>query len=73
MRHWTMGLDSDKTYKVFCINNYLLFFYQILFVLYHNSNHPSFIKIVHVLVSTSHKTEPSVCGYTINTKETVLW
>jgi len=41
--------------------------------LYHNDSDPSFIQIVHFWISTPHKTERSVCGYTINTKEAVLW
>jgi len=56
-----MGLNSDKTSKVFCIN--ICRFSTRFYFLYQNGSHPSFIKIVHVWISTPHKSERSVYGY----------
>jgi len=57
-----MGLNSDKTSKVFFVLIFAVFLPDFIF-LYQNGSHPSFIKIVHVWISTPHKSERSVYGY----------
>ena len=54
MCHWTMGLDSDKTSKVFCINICCFLFAVFVYFLYYSGTISS--KLWMFLISTSHKT-----------------
>jgi len=72
---WTMGLNSDKTSKVFFVLIFAVFLPDFILFLYHNGT------VIHVasqlwmfLISTPHKTRTFTVrlAVTTNTKETVL-